>query len=142
MHLMRLFHLNRCLIRKRGNQNNLINRDILLPHHSEDVRQIALDIGGSLAKIVWFSKRPGISGGRLNFMKFETGKIEECIDFIRNVLYQSHHADIPPAHRIIIATGGGAHKYHQLIKDRLGVDLQKQDEMEWYAFFMIDGSIV
>ena len=111
------------------------DRDILLPHHSEDVAQVALDIGGSLAKVVWFSKKDGTPGGRLNFKKFETVHVQRCLDFIRDVLYEDHHAAIPPSKRAIVATGGGAHKFFNLFKEQLGIEMQKEDEMEWYVSF-------
>ncbi|PRQ40742.1 putative pantothenate kinase [Rosa chinensis] len=81
---------------------------ILLPNQSDHLSHLALDIGGSLIKLVYFSRhedqsiddkrkktlkeRLGISngsrrsypvlGGRLHFVKFETTKINECLDFI------------------------------------------------------------
>lgn len=83
------------------------NPTILLPNQSDDISHLALDIGGSLIKLVYFSrheeqspddkrrsmkKRFGLSngnrrsypilGGRLHFVKFETGKLNECLDFI------------------------------------------------------------
>ncbi|KAE8726194.1 Pantothenate kinase 2 [Hibiscus syriacus] len=81
---------------------------ILLPNQSDDISHLALDIGGSLIKLVYFSRhedqavedkrkktvkeRLGILngnrrsypvlGGRLHFVKFETSKLNECLDFI------------------------------------------------------------
>lgn len=81
---------------------------ILLPNQSDDISHLAVDLGGSLIKLVYFSRhedrssndkrkktlkeRLGISngsrrsypilGGRLHFVKFETNKINECLDFI------------------------------------------------------------
>ncbi|XP_059656400.1 pantothenate kinase 2 isoform X2 [Cornus florida] len=91
-------------------QGNFEERDptILLPNQSDDISHLALDIGGSLIKLVYFSRhedrsanderkksgkaRLGVSngnrrsfpilGGRLHFVKFETTKINECLDFI------------------------------------------------------------
>ncbi len=115
------------------------HRDILLPHHLEDVGvQIALDIGGSLAKVVWFSKSAGEPGGRLNFTKFETVNIQACINFIKGIIASSDTKRLEsPSRRtgkkVVIATGGGAHKYADWINAELGVELQKEDEMEWCA---------
>ncbi|KAI8904812.1 fumble-domain-containing protein [Gorgonomyces haynaldii] len=95
--------------------------DIYLPNQSEHVTQIAVDIGGSLAKVVWFSKSP--EGGRLNFVKFETVKIDECIEFVGSLLKQR-------STMMIRGTGGGSHKYHDLFEQRLGVRIQQEDEME------------
>ncbi|KND02525.1 pantothenate kinase [Spizellomyces punctatus DAOM BR117] len=105
-------------------------RDILFPHQLEDVAQIAVDIGGSLAKVVYFSRTPDSPGGRMNFVKFETQHINDCVDFIHKVLYTGYHGQIPVEKRVIKATGGGAHKYYELFKEKLGVTMQREDEME------------
>lgn len=76
-------------------------RDIVLPNQNEHVAHVAIDvntkstfckarnkptlymqIGGSLAKMVYFTSSADIKGGRLNFKKFETEKIDECIEFV------------------------------------------------------------
>lgn len=41
--------------------------------------------GGSLAKIIYFSKNPHGSGCQINFTKFETKQIDKCIEFIRGL---------------------------------------------------------
>ncbi|KAJ3296136.1 hypothetical protein HK104_001944 [Borealophlyctis nickersoniae] len=105
-------------------------RDIVFPHQLEDVAQIAVDIGGSLAKVVYFSRSPETPGGRLNFVKFETAKINDCIDFIYKVLYDRYHGQIPLSNRVLYATGGGSHKFYDLFRERLKVTLVKEDEME------------
>lgn len=147
-------------------QGNSEERDptILLPNQSDDISHLALDIGGSLIKLVYFSRhedqssndkrnktlkeRLGISngnrrsypvlGGRLHFVKFETSKINECLDFISSK--QLHFGGIDSCHwtsdsrsrgnSIIKATGGGAYKFADLFKERLGVSLDKEDEMD------------
>ncbi|XP_043813391.1 pantothenate kinase 2 isoform X4 [Manihot esculenta] len=137
---------------------------ILLPNQSDDISHLALDIGGSLIKLVYFSRhedrkindkrkntvkeRLGISngnrrsypilGGRLHFVKFETRKINECLDFISSK--QLHRGGIDshgwlsetPANcsAEIKATGGGAYKFADLFKEKLGVSLDKEDEMD------------
>ncbi|PKU86941.1 Pantothenate kinase 2 [Dendrobium catenatum] len=84
------------------------NPTILLPNQSDDIFHLALDIGGSLIKLIYFSRHEELSqddkrrrfmkkrlgifngkrrscpilGGRLHFVKFETGKLNECLDFI------------------------------------------------------------
>jgi pantothenate kinase len=88
--------------------------------------------------VVYFSKRPNISrGGRLNFIKFETEKIDECIDFIGNLVAARHSdsSDLNPIHpkeKIVIkATGGGSHKFYDSFTKKLnGVEVEKADEME------------
>lgn len=147
-------------------QGNFEERDptILLPNQSDDISHLALDIGGSLIKLVYFSRHEDkrvddkrkktvkqkfsiangsrrsypILGGRLHFVKFETVKINECLDFIKSK--QLHcdgmnprrwTVDKPPNENVVVkATGGGAYKFADLFKERLGVSLDKEDEMD------------
>ncbi|KAF7124442.1 hypothetical protein RHSIM_Rhsim12G0164700 [Rhododendron simsii] len=146
-------------------QGNFEEKDptILLPNQSDDISHLALDIGGSLIKLVYFSRHEdrsvndrrkksikeifGVSngnrrsypilGGRLHFVKFETAKINECLDFIsskqlhRGGLDARHwNSDAPDNENAVIkATGGGAFKFADLFKERLGVSIDKEDEM-------------
>ncbi|KAI3439560.1 Pantothenate kinase 2 [Psidium guajava] len=141
---------------------------ILLPNQSDDISHLALDIGGSLIKLVYFSRhedqstgdkrkktakqRLGISngirrsypilGGRLHFVKFETNKINECLEFIdSNQLHRSgvdfrhwgsESPNSQPIDNAVIkkATGGGAFKFADLFRERLGVSIEKEDEMD------------
>lgn len=57
----------------------------LLPS-SRSFAQIAIDIGGSLAKIVWFSRGVKGSPGRLSFKMFETEDMDGVLEFMRGVL--------------------------------------------------------
>ncbi|RWR81972.1 pantothenate kinase 2 isoform X1 [Cinnamomum micranthum f. kanehirae] len=144
-------------------QGNFEERDptILLPNQSDDISHLALDIGGSLIKLVYFSRhadhsnndkrkkslkeRLGISngnrrsypilGGRLHFVKFETRKLNECLDFISSKQLHCGGIDLhtwhsPDDNSIIKATGGGAYKFADLFKERLGVSIDKEDEMD------------
>ncbi|XP_010318982.1 pantothenate kinase 2 [Solanum lycopersicum] len=146
-------------------QGNFEEKDpaILLPNQTDDISHLALDIGGSLIKLIYFSRhadrqvddgrkrkvkeRLGVTngsrrsypilGGRLHFVKFETSKINECLDFIHSK--QLHcggmdprcwPSDAPPSENAVIkATGGGAYKFADLFKERLGVSIEKEDEM-------------
>ncbi|GAB7364541.1 hypothetical protein MBLNU230_g5348t1 [Neophaeotheca triangularis] len=132
-------------------------RDIRLPNHTATVSHVAADIGGSLAKIVYFSREGSgnnaskattgaspqgstESGGRLHFLSFETERIDECIEYLRGL--QSKHAENNAASTTpskqnssnaklsVMATGGGAFKFYDLIKDRLNLDIIREDEME------------
>lgn len=86
---------------------------ILLPHQSEYVSHIALDIGGSLIKLVYFSRDPlAAGGGKLHFVKFETTKVDECIDFIEAKGLHRHNSSGMPMR--VKATGGGAYKYAEV----------------------------
>ncbi|XP_012488357.1 pantothenate kinase 2 isoform X2 [Gossypium raimondii] len=143
-------------------QGNSEERDptILLPNQSDDISHFALDIGGSLIKLVYFSRHEGqsiddkrkktvkeisngsrrsypILGGRLHFVKFETSKLNECLDFISSKQLHngidSHYWNSEATNKenaVIKATGGGAYKFADLFKERLGVSIDKEDEMD------------
>ncbi|KAJ3367719.1 Pantothenate kinase 4 [Kappamyces sp. JEL0680] len=99
--------------------------EIHLPKQTDFIEDIAVDIGGSLAKVVWFSKQE--KGGRLNFAKFETAKIDQCLGFIQGLLVERGEGDSKVR---IKATGGGSHKFYDLFVEKLGALIQKEDEME------------
>ena len=136
---------------------------ILLPHQrSELVSHIAIDIGGSLIKLVYFSgggadrpstaggfdrpstaggaapsppRRASGRGGKLHFVKFETAKIDDCLAFIEaKGLHRPAGGDgvsaATSARVRFVATGGGAFRFADLFASRLGVTLEKEDEME------------
>ena len=217
----------------------------MLPHQrGERVGHIALDIGGSLIKLVYFSPAAGEEvigggggagveggggggggerprsatssdskgaaaasasstaadekapsslssaksspsrprpprGGKLHFVKFETSKIDECLDFIeakglhrpqqgmagsfygasssssnsaaerrsgggggggsnsgggggtvKNQNSSPAPSSEPPTRVRVLATGGGAYRFADLFRSRLGVILEKEDEMD------------
>ncbi|KAL9149593.1 hypothetical protein ABFS82_12G118000 [Erythranthe guttata] len=120
----------------------------------DEVSHLALDIGGSLIKMVYFSSNSICSGddqkngflkdgidtvnytvlsGRLHFLKFETTKISECMKFISTKRLQEYGDKDDEASasdkNIIKATGGGAFKFADLFKEKLGIILDKVDEM-------------
>ncbi|TKX25589.1 pantothenate kinase [Elsinoe australis] len=112
-------------------------RDIRLPNHTAVVSHVAADIGGSLAKVVYFAPETGkgggagAKGGRLHFLRFETDKIDACIEFLRGLQNQQRSRAGKRAQKLcVMATGGGAFKYYDRIKERLGVDVVREDEME------------
>ncbi|KAI8948124.1 fumble-domain-containing protein [Xylaria longipes] len=107
-------------------------KDIRLPNHTAVVSHIAVDIGGSLAKLVYFSREAHSTepGGRLNFHSFETDHVDDCIEFMRHLKdNQLALNGSKPNDLCIMATGGGAFKYHDRIKKALGVDVLSEDEM-------------
>ena len=112
---------------------------ISLPSQSSDVRHFAMDMGGSLVKIVYFSpdtenvagmspfSSPLLGGGRLHFRKFEASKMDQCIRFIEQ---KQLHLGTEGGKAVVKATGGGAFKNSKLFLDRFGIQLQKEDEMK------------
>ncbi|KAI5845502.1 pantothenate kinase pank [Tricharina praecox] len=108
-----------------------VPRDIRLPHHQSSFSHMAIDIGGSLAKLVYFTRDPHGKGGRLNFKSFETEKIDELIAFMGALIRSSEWARPPGKEKIqIMATGGGAYKYAERIQNAIGVEIRREDEME------------
>ncbi|XP_067669593.1 4'-phosphopantetheine phosphatase-like [Haliotis asinina] len=135
---------------------NSYARSIELPterifRNLKHARRFAIDIGGSLAKLSYCSTvsrrtskvfdEPEQDDGshiynisetdevivRLHFVKFETKYIETCLDFIQGNLIQSKDF---MKDKCIKATGGGAYKYKDLITSKLGVQVDKEDEMD------------
>ncbi|KAG6814007.1 hypothetical protein H0H92_004500 [Tricholoma furcatifolium] len=190
------------------------SRGIYFPNHIEPVSHIAVDVGGSLAKVVYFTRSPDppsspsvvathgsttpsnistpqsispstsqrsgsplaaspsrrngaltplvlepnnytlsglddglvrdslirrtsqhFPGGSLNFERFETDNIDDCVEFIQSLIERSaavNHVPIEDMRRgvKIMATGGGAHRFYELFKDTLQVEVQREDEME------------
>ncbi|KAK7602808.1 hypothetical protein V9T40_006782 [Parthenolecanium corni] len=111
-------------------------------------KRFAIDIGGSLTKIAYYSTVPCrrvsydkdscedhqnenftytlSEGARLHFVKFETKYITDCLNFIAAHLVNSHE---DMTGKSIKATGGGAYKYTDLIQEKLGLSVDKEDEM-------------
>ncbi|KAJ6601354.1 pantothenate kinase [Mycena vulgaris] len=190
------------------------SRGIYLPNHIEPVSHIAVDVGGSLAKVVYFTRSPeppaspsviatpsgrstprslsptneadaapplvpalkrnngaltplvlgdpythtiseltGLAngslmrdtilrrtvqhfpGGSLNFERFETDAIDECVAFIQGLIERSAEVNGVPIEEMrkgvkIMATGGGAHKFYELFRGTLCVEVRREDEME------------
>lgn len=104
--------------------------DIYLPNQSDDITGVAVDIGGSLSKVVYFSRRMDdttMNGGRMHFERFHTHSIEDLIEFLRPLIADNIKRGMRPR---IKATGGGAHKFAELFRERLGVLLEAEDEMQ------------
>lgn len=86
-----------------------------------------------MAKLVYFTREldSADQGGRLNFIKFETHRIDLCIDFIKQL--KDDHEKLngsAPDELCVVATGGGAYKYYDRLKEALNVDIRREDEME------------
>ncbi|KAI0320379.1 pantothenate kinase [Amylostereum chailletii] len=190
------------------------SRGIYLPNYIEPVSHIAVDVGGSLAKVVYFTRSPeppsspsvaatngttehsdlstprspsplsedasaspplvptaahakqngaltpmvldappGLTesvlrdsllrrasmqhfpGGALNFERFETEDIDGCVAFIQTLIARSARVNGVGIEEMrrgvkIMATGGGAHRFHELFGETLGVEVRREDEME------------
>ncbi|KAF5392454.1 hypothetical protein D9757_002286 [Collybiopsis confluens] len=172
------------------------SRGIYFPNHIEPVSHIAVDVGGSLAKVVYFTRSPDpppssrastprssspspeptsntrhtgaltplaldtqnnidgftfttemlrdtilrqtsqhFPGGSLNFERFETDNIHHCVEFIQALIERSakvNQVSIQDMRKSvkIMATGGGAHRFYEMFKDTLCVEVRREDEME------------
>ncbi|TNN35846.1 Pantothenate kinase 4 [Liparis tanakae] len=131
-----------------------MDKSITLPpdeifRNLENAKRFAIDIGGSLTKLAYYStvqhKVAKVRSfdhatkettsdelyeisvqeevtARLHFIKFENAYIETCLDFVRDHLVNNDT-------KVIKATGGGAHKFKELIERKLGLRVDKEDEM-------------
>uniref|UniRef100_A0A7N0VEI0 pantothenate kinase n=1 Tax=Kalanchoe fedtschenkoi TaxID=63787 RepID=A0A7N0VEI0_KALFE len=143
---------------RKPNPDAVDRRASTLPRQSSSDRisHMAIDIGGSLIKLVYFSRSSGGSGGgggsrrggadgerneaicdgRLHFARFETSKIDVCLEFIKSKLQlggSDSNGESKSSSRyksVIKATGGGAYKFTDLFKEKLGISLDKEDEMD------------
>uniref|UniRef100_A0A8C1FAT7 4'-phosphopantetheine phosphatase n=1 Tax=Cyprinus carpio carpio TaxID=630221 RepID=A0A8C1FAT7_CYPCA len=135
-----------------------MDKSITLPpdeifRNLENAKRFAIDIGGSLTKLAYYStvqhKVAKVRSfdhstkvsvqetdgdplyeisvqeeitARLHFIKFENAYIETCLDFIKDHLVNTET-------KVIKATGGGAHKFKDLIEKKLKLKVDKEDEM-------------
>ncbi|XP_015280788.1 PREDICTED: pantothenate kinase 4 [Gekko japonicus] len=131
-----------------------LDKSITLPpdeifRNLENAKRFAIDIGGSLAKLAYYSTvqhkvarvRSFDQSGkdaenespyeitvqeeitaRLHFIKFENAYIETCLDFVKDHLVNTET-------KVIKATGGGAYKFKDLIEKKLGLKVDKEDVM-------------
>ncbi|PHH74363.1 hypothetical protein CDD80_3124 [Ophiocordyceps camponoti-rufipedis] len=116
-----------------GSPTHRETSDIRLPNHTAVVSHIAIDIGGSLIKLVYFSREAHSTepGGRLNFQNFETDRVDDCVELMKHL--RDKHLMLETARQselCVMATGGGAYKFYDKIRDALGVDVLREDEME------------
>ena len=93
-----------------------------------------IQIGGSLAKLVYFSREPHAEedlGGSLHFLKFEADQIDRCLDFVVRLKADQQSLNGDGAEELcVIATGGGAFKHYDRMKEVLGIEVIREDEME------------
>ncbi|XP_054271885.1 4'-phosphopantetheine phosphatase isoform X2 [Macrosteles quadrilineatus] len=125
---------------REGNPKSLKIEDIEGFRNLKNAKRFAIDIGGTLTKIAYYSKISQriinydseedkfdtMEGARLHFVKFETKYIASCLDFVRQNLVGSRDL---MAGKKIKATGGGAYRYADLLQEKLGLSVEKEDEM-------------
>ena len=109
---------------------------IRLPNHepSSLAPQLAIDIGGSMIKLVYFSRFSSCEGaavgGRLHFQVFETSRMDECVEFLKTILLPdaAEQADSTTPRLTVKATGGGAFKFAKHFEEQCGIVFDKEDE--------------
>ena len=73
---------------------------------------------------------PPPKGGRIHFVKFETARIRDCLDFIEaKGLHRCLGRDGFRRETRVKATGGGAHRFADMFRERLGLVIEKEDEI-------------
>ncbi|XP_032719089.1 4'-phosphopantetheine phosphatase isoform X1 [Lontra canadensis] len=139
-----------------GSSGDSLDKSITLPpdeifRNLENAKRFAIDIGGSLTKLAYYStvqhkvarvRSFDYSGkdaeqdheppyevsvqeevtARLHFVKFENTYIEACLDFIKDHLVSTET-------KVIQATGGGAYRFKDLIEEKLQLRVDKEDVM-------------
>uniref|UniRef100_UPI00358F78F6 4'-phosphopantetheine phosphatase n=1 Tax=Myxine glutinosa TaxID=7769 RepID=UPI00358F78F6 len=136
----------------RGGREGYFDHSLRLPsgeifRNLANAKRFAIDIGGSLTKLAYYatvqhkvarvhSSKHSMAeclyeiseqheeSARLHFVRFENAFVEACLDFVKG------HLGGPNAPTLIKATGGGAHKYKELIEEKLGLRVDKEDELE------------
>lgn len=137
-----------------GSSGDSLDKSITLPpdeifRNLENAKRFAIDIGGSLTKLAYYSTvqhkvarvrsfdHSGKDTGqeheppyevsvqeevtaRLHFVKFENTYIEACLDFIKAHLVNTET-------KVIQATGGGAYKFQDLIEEKLQLKVHRED---------------
>lgn len=119
--------------------NNTKN-NITLPKHNSEIIHISVDIGGTLTKLVYFTKSSknvnGIGGGKLHFKDFQTEQFStDVLKFMIKLIQKSIIKKSYPPITYIMATGGGSHKFYDLMtktfrKNNLPMKIIAKDEME------------
>ena len=64
-------------------------------------------------------------------MNFETDRIDDCVAFMKQLkIKQQKLNGSRPGELCVMATGGGAYKFYDKIREALGVDVLREEEME------------
>lgn len=110
-------------------------KNITLPQHNSDIIHISVDIGGTLTKLIYFTSQSN-GGGKLHFRDFQTENFStEVLKFMIRLITKSIDKESYPPITYIMATGGGAHKFYDLMtktfsKNKLPMKIIAKDEME------------
>lgn len=96
---------------------------------------VPLDEGSLRSSLLRRASIQHFPGGSLNFVRFETGKIHECVEFIQSLIHHSAALNKVSLEEMrkgvkIMATGGGAHKFYDLFSSALEVEVLREDEMD------------
>lgn len=115
-------------------------KNITLPQHNSEIIHISVDIGGTLTKLVYFTKSKEVNdklkGGKLHFKDFQTENFQdEVLRFMIKLIRQSFDKEKLPPITYIMATGGGSHKFYELMtkkfrSKKLPMRIIAKDEME------------
>ncbi|ORX40304.1 fumble-domain-containing protein [Kockovaella imperatae] len=103
-------------------------------HHSSPLKASLASIS-SHPKLRRSSLPAPLPGGLLNFARFETSAIEELISFLKDLIATSAVANRVSLEKMkrnvkVMATGGGAHMYYDLLHSELEVEVLREEEME------------
>jgi len=58
------------------------------------VDEIAIDIGGTLSKVTYFSRKKGGTGGRLHFHRFPTESVDDFISFVSSIITDKSNSTV------------------------------------------------
>lgn len=102
------------------------------PHHA--VNSLSGIDHGLLRESFLRRKVQHFPGGSLNFERFETDNINDCVEFIQSLIERSANVNGVSIDDMrkgvkIMATGGGAHKFYELFRGELRVEVRREDEM-------------
>ncbi|KAG8094210.1 hypothetical protein GUJ93_ZPchr0012g21140 [Zizania palustris] len=119
----------------RGDPGAAGDPPVFLPRQPAAPSLVALDIGGTLIKLVYTASCGGgaTGGAELRFAKFERRKLQECIEFLRAqglLRCNGSTTGSTKENTTLKATGGGAYKFADDFREKLGVCLDKLDEMD------------
>ncbi|KAF7347419.1 Pantothenate kinase [Mycena venus] len=129
-------HLSPSTSKRNGALTPLILGDPYTHTYPGNISQLTGLANGSLLRDTILRRTvQHFPGGSLNFERFETDSIDECVQFIQSLIERSAEVNGVSIEEMrkgvkIMATGGGAHKFYELFHDTLCVEVRREDEME------------